>query len=141
MSVRRRRRRPFGITLLALGFLGVGILGWLRFGQALAQWNLLVELDAWPGPLYLAVGGAVWGSLGILVALALAAGSRSGPLLAQGAVLFFLLTYWVDRLISVWIGNPFANWPILLVLSLAAAGLTFWLVTRPANRDFFLGHP
>jgi hypothetical protein len=132
-----RAKRPIWITLLCLFFLVLGILGCLRVWEAVQQWSLLVELKAWPGPLYIVAGGAVWGGLGLLASVALAIGFAWGPILAEAAILIVLASYWVDRTLSVQVGASFVNWPFMLVVSVAGIVYTFWAVSRPASRKFF----
>jgi hypothetical protein len=51
------------------GLLGLSIYGWLRFQQSLSLWKILIQIGIWPGPLYLAISGAVWGMLGLIAVL------------------------------------------------------------------------
>lgn len=129
-----RPKRVFWVRFLALIFLILSLLGWLRLEQALLNQRLLVQLGAWPGPVYIALGGAVWGLAGLPVALGLW-GRRAwaGPA-ARLAALIFLLTYWIDRLWFSAERAPVFNWPFSLGVSIAWLVLVFWITTSLSSR-------
>ncbi len=108
------QRPGFWVRLLAMIFMALAVLGWLRFEQALRDWSLLVQLGAWPGPLYIAAGGAAWGLAGLPPAWGLWTGRAWGALAGLLAGLFFPLTYWIDRLIAQQVSQSFSNWPFAL---------------------------
>ncbi|MCL4559775.1 MAG: hypothetical protein M1281_04055 [Chloroflexi bacterium] len=130
----RENRPGFWVRLLAVGFLFLALMGWLRFQQALESWNLLSQLGAWPGPLYIAAGGAAWGLVGLPPAWGLWTGRDWGPLAALLAGLFFPLTYWIDRLIAQQVSQSFTNWPFALGVTAAWMIFIFVVLARRWTR-------
>lgn len=127
-----RRRRSFWETLLALIFLALSALGWIRFQQALAAWDLLIRLGAQPGPLYIAAGGVLWGILGLAAAVGLWWRAAWGPAAAGAAAIAIPLSYWIDRL---WLSpgaGPFTGWPFVLGVTSAWGILVYLVLARPA---------
>jgi hypothetical protein len=110
----RQSRPGRWVRLLALVFVFLALMGWLRFQQALSGWSLLIQLGAWPGPLYIAAGGAAWGLVGLPAAWGLWVGRGWGALAALLAGLFYPLSYWTDRLIAQQVSQGFSNWPFAL---------------------------
>jgi hypothetical protein len=128
-------RRPFWVSVIAVIFLLLAAVGWLRFQQTLASWNLLSELGVWPGPLYLALSGAAWGMPGLPAAWGLWTGRRWAVRFAWPAAGFYPLTYWVDRLFLTRSPQALAAWPFWLGVSLLWLGLiSVVLICKPARR-------
>jgi hypothetical protein len=119
VPVRERPARmpSFRIRLLALVFVLLSGLGWVRFEQALAHWSLLLEFGARPGPLYIAAGGALWGLAGLPAAFGLLTCRRWGPSLARWIALIYPLTYWADRLLFASAQGGMQNWAFALAVT------------------------
>ena len=132
-----RPKRVFWVRFLALIFLFLSLLGWLRLEQALLNQRLLAQLGAWPGPVYIALGGAVWGLAGLPAALGLWGRRAWSGIAARLAALVFLLTYWIDRLWFSAERMPVINWPFSLGVSIIWLVLVYWITaslsSRPAN--------
>lgn len=126
--------RPWSITVLSLGIAAASLSGWLRFIQALLQWQVLQSLDLSVSALYLALTGALWGLLGLVSAVGLWQGwprARTGTLVLT---LLFMLWYWVDFL---WLKAPEISrrgWPFSLTLSLLGGGLIMLILFLPSTR-------
>lgn len=128
-------RVGFWAKVLAVAFFLLAVMGWLRFEQALQNWNLLVELGAWPGPFYIAVTGIAWGLVGLVPFFGLLRRKSWAPAAARLAAFFFVLTYWVDKL---WIDRSstrLSNWPFALGASLIWLGYTHWVVSRRQHSE------
>jgi hypothetical protein len=130
-------RRPPAVTLLALAFVWAALSGWARLYLAVRDWPLLAELGVAGGPLYLALGGVLWGLLGLPAAVGLWTGKRWAPITARLAAVILFLSFWFDRLLSAWIGTPPPNWIFALVVSVLAMVYTFATLALPASRGFF----
>ncbi|MHB0964950.1 MAG: hypothetical protein ACYC36_00715 [Bellilinea sp.] len=107
-------RRPWWLKLLAFGMLMLSLSGWLRLEQSLARWDDLSQAGLQPGPLYLAITGALAGLAGLVVCIALWRRYRWAPGPTLAVVVGWIIWLWVDRL---WIArSPAAltNWPFLL---------------------------
>ena len=134
-------RRPFGLVLLTLIYLGLALLGWLRMEQAFQNWAFLNELGIQPGPLYLAVSGAIWGFVASTASIGLWTRAHWSYRAAQMAGVLLSLAYWIDRL---WITQPslsFQNWPFEAGFTVFGLGINFWLIHRLVRRGSLPGAP
>ena len=135
-ATNHRPRRPFGVTLLALGVLILAGLNLNRFIEAIRLWGFLSRLLP-VSPLYLAVTGFVWAMAGILIALGLWRGWHWAPRLTRLAVLAYLLYYWLDRLlIENQVGRQ-SNLPFAAGATLAVLVIVFWLLSLRKVKAFF----
>ncbi len=127
MVMAERKARAFGwITrLCALLFLFLSILGWLRFEQAILNWHILVEFRAYPGPVYIAGGGLLWGLAGLAPAWGLWSHRPWGFRLARLVAPMYPLTYWIDKLAFNYDPQGLQNWPFALALTLIYFGLIY----------------
>ncbi len=129
-----RGRRSFWTWLLAAVFLALGALGWLRVQQAVAFWGMLAELKAWPGPLYIAAGGALWGVLGLTAAWGVWRPEKWGAAVGRGAAVLLAATWWIDR---AWLSpgaGPFDGWPFALGVTVVWIGFVFVALARFGDR-------
>lgn len=112
-----RRGRPFPQRVL-MALLGLfAVFGAVRLWAALQSWDALMAFGAQPGPLYLALSGAVT-ALGFLAALAgLVLRGRWSSRAVQIAVVVYAAWFWVDRL-ALHRGDSTENLPFLAGLSL-----------------------
>ncbi len=112
------RRRTFSVRLLAYGLLFFGVMGWLRVGQTIPLWAVLQALGVWPGPLYLAVSGALWGTFSTVAAVGLWLGLRWSRKFTIFTGLFIAVTYWIDRLFLARSSAARAPLPFALILTI-----------------------
>ena len=133
----RRPRRPFPLKLIFWVFALWTLLGWLRFGQALGETDLIIDLVGLGLYGYLLLAGLVWGLLGLPVLWGLLRRARWTPRLLQAAAVVYPALYWVERLF-LW-QDPFAhrNWPFMLLLTAVWFGLVFWGLRSALKRAFF----
>jgi len=126
-------RRPWWLKLLAFAMLVLSLSGWLRLQQSLARWDDLSQAGLQPGPLYLAITGALAGLAGLVVCIALWRRSRWAPGLTIVVLVSCIIWLWVDRL---WIArSPAAltNWPFLLGASAVILTGTIYALHRGRN--------
>jgi hypothetical protein len=132
-SANRRRSsgwRPFSLLLLIFGLLGLSIYGWLRLQQSLALWDILVQIGVWPGPLYLAISGAVWGILGLVAGIGLFLRKNWATRFTQIAILFMAAWYWFDRLVLVRSEAAQTNLVFMGLLTFLAIAFTFAVLRK-----------
>lgn len=94
--------------------LALSVSGWLRLEQSLARWGALSQAGLLPGPLYLAITGALAGLAGLVAGIALWRRTHTAPGLTLVVWVGWIIWLWVDRL---WIARSSAalnNWPFLL---------------------------
>lgn len=106
---------PLSATLCVWLVLMVTAWNGLRLWTALAWQKTLVEFSTNPGPVYVAVSGAVWVVVGLTLAWSLMLGkARAGKMLV-GAAAVYTVWYWSERLI--W-QAPHPNWPFAIIVNL-----------------------
>jgi hypothetical protein len=84
--------------VLCLGFAIFALYGWARMGYAILNWYWLTFSGIHPGPLYIAVTGGLWGLAGLIALAWILLRLPWHRLVGLSAALFFVLTYWIDRL-------------------------------------------
>lgn len=129
-------RRPFSVTLLAIGVLTLAMVGLARAWEAFRLWEFLGSLQVSPG--YLMFTGLLAGVVGLLATLGLWRGMRWGARLALvyvGAVLIF---YWVDRLFITKSQVTEVNTPFAIGVSLLIVLTSTWILFRKPARLFFI---
>ena len=136
-EIKPQIKRSFLLKLLVLAYLLLSLMGWLRLEQALQYWGFLKELGVFPGPFYIAFGGAVWGAAGLACALALWLRRPFAPLLAYTAALFCTLWYWADRLFLAQNSLANLNWPFALGVNLLLLLFIFLVLALPRQKKFF----
>lgn len=127
VSLKRTARRFDPLRILKIfGFALLALNGLLRVQQTLAYWNMLQQLQVWPGGGYLALTGVGLFAAGLIAALALWQRWRQADAVAAAAALLSLAWAWVDRLALSRSPNALTNAPFLLVFSLAVAAVMLW---------------
>jgi hypothetical protein len=111
------------VVLLYLSFAG-----WSRFALAFGLRSLLESIQVSPGPVYLALGGALWGLLGLAGAAFLFMRKLWTRLAVFGVSLVFAISFWADRLFFVRSADLQANWPFALVMTIILLAFSASLV-------------
>lgn len=117
-SSRLPRRYTVYRTLNLVGLIYISLAGWARMGLAVGMRGLLAEIQTSPGPLYMGLGGALWGLLGLGGGVLLFLRGRMARLAGVACALVLALSYWIDRLFFVRSADAQANWPFALALTL-----------------------
>jgi len=139
-------RRPFSVTLVALLVLIITSLNLLRFASSLLQRQFLGSL---PGvsPLYLALTGLVWASIGLALFWGLWRRKRWAPSGVGWGALLYAVYDWLDRIFfSGWLksreplARPPANLAFTAGLTLVTLAFIIWTLSRPKNKAIF-GEP
>jgi len=112
--------------ILATAFLYLALMGWLRLQQALVDWDLLLQFGARPGPLYLAIGGAVWGVLGLAGTVFIYTPRRWTRWAPLGIALLISASYWADFLLFTRSAEMMTNWPFALGVTLLGLLYCAW---------------
>jgi len=98
-SLQPLQKHKFRFWVLWLGYLYICVSGWMRMVTSITDWYWLNQAGLTPGPLYLAITGAVWGLVGLAALAWLLIGWPWSRLAGTAAALVFALTYWLDRLL------------------------------------------
>jgi hypothetical protein len=129
--------RTIELWLLALGLLFVSLSGWLRLQFVVNAWDFLIQTGIYPGPLYHAIGGGVWGLAGLVSAGGLLLRQRWAPAVTQASVVLVSGWYWLDYLLFTRSPDTRDNWPYMLVLTVVCLLLTFIILALNRQRRFF----
>ena len=134
---RQKIKRPFSVTLLALSVLSFAVIYLVRFGAALAEWSFLASLSLSVPPLYLAVTGLIWGSVGLVLYPGLWFGKPWAKKAVFVAAPVYGLYYWLEQLFIMDSPLRNANWPFQIFFSIGLLVIAFWVMRRPAIRNYF----
>jgi hypothetical protein len=104
-----------------------------RFFLGLRLPDLPYTVPRW----YLPLTGAVWGSAALVTGVGLLAGMRWAVGVARVGATAFAAWAWADRLLLVHTEFSLRSRPAAAAITLAALGLTFWVLSRPHVRRYF----
>ncbi len=131
-------RRPTSVTLLALFSLALALWNGLRLVQAISFWNIIIEYEGKPGPLYLAISGGLW----FIAGLSIAWGLWQRKTWAWFAAVFgfggYGSWYWFDRL---FLQEPHSNWPFALASTVFFLSCLGMMLRRSVILFFFQKSP
>lgn len=132
----KKTHRPFGVTLLIAVVLIFTSLNIVRTIAAIQRQSFLHTLDLQVPVSYLAITGAVWGSLGLVLLVGLAARKRWALPLAMILVLGYPLYYWIDRLfIAEWAAFN-SRWQFALGLTGLLVIPAVWILKQAGTRRY-----
>jgi hypothetical protein len=141
-----RPRRPFSVTLLAVGVIIISALSLARFGLALRYWEYLDTLTT-VSPWYLALSGLVWGLAGIPLVWGLLRRKTWAPHLMRAMALTYATYFWLDQVFLQ--DHPLTgaeggarlllpgNWTFEAGLTVALLAFIVWTLNRRATRLYF----
>jgi hypothetical protein len=130
-----RNTRPGSVTLLALGVLMIGGMNFLRFVEAIRQWEFLETLLS-ISPAYLALSGLVWSAAGLALGWGVWRGLEWARRAALPVALAYSAYYWIDRLVISSEGAG-TNWPFSIGLNLILLIWLAWILRRKRVQAFF----
>ena len=117
-------KHPFRVTLLYWLVLSLSAWNGLRLWTALAWRNTLDEFSAQTTSTVIAISGAIWMVMGILLIWSIWQKKAWAAKLLLGAASAYTVWYWSERLI---LENPHPNWLFAVIVNLAL--LVFILFT------------
>ncbi len=134
-----RPGRTFELWVLVIILLVGALEGFLRLQAAVYTWSVLANVGITPGPLYLALSGAIWG-LGLLVAAAgLFFRQRWAAWYTRIAAVALALAYWIDRLTFTRSVDAQTNWPFMAGLTALILAFVFSVLSLDRQKRFFEG--
>jgi hypothetical protein len=141
-----RLKRPWSVTLLALGVLIITVINLARFILSLRYWSFLASQPG-PSPLYLVLTGLVWAVAGSLLLWGLWKPATWAPRLMEAEVLTYALYYWLDLLFvrdHPVNGAPVAvravlpiNWQYSAIVTVICLVYIVWALGRPKVNAYF----
>ena len=129
------RRRPFGVTLLLWLVLSLSAWGAVRLIAALRFWTMLNEFDARLSPLYLAVTGAGWMIVGIVLLWGVFRGTVWTYWAIPVSMSLWIVQYWMER---IFFQFPRANSVFALIATVLLFSLTLFSVFNQKTKDFLI---
>lgn len=132
-----RPRRPPPIKLIMWVFALWSLLGWLRFGRALGEAELIISLVGPSLFAYLLLAGLAWGLLGLPVLWGLRRRKDWAPSLMAAAAVLYPALYWIERLLLWQDPDAQRNWPFMLLLTVLWFGLVAWGLRAAQTRAYF----
>jgi hypothetical protein len=130
MNKNRQPGRSLLLIVLVVGLLFFSLTGWLRLYLSIQDWQLLVSLGLFPGPLYLALYGALVGLFGAGAALSLWLRRPWAPRAVRIGVLAAAAWYWLDRLLFTQSLSSWTNWPFSAGITLICLLFVFFVLAR-----------
>jgi len=132
-----RRKRPFSVTLLAIGVLTLTVAGFVRMGQAITLWNDLKGLSLSVSPLYLVVTGLIFGLAGLPIGWGIWRGLSWAPRFTIGYVIVVLMYFWLDRIFFIRSETGLVNTPFAIGVTILILPGVSWVLFRKRARRFF----
>ena len=90
-------KRPWSVTLLALGVLIITVINLVRLGLSIRYWSFLSSRTG-ISPIYLALTGLIWSAAGLYLIWGLWKAKKWAPRLMQAVGLTYALYYWMDHI-------------------------------------------
>jgi hypothetical protein len=136
----KKTRQPghsFLLIVLVLSFLTFSLTGWLRLYLSIFDWQLLISLGIFPGPLYLAIYGMLTGLIGAVAAVSLWLGLPWAPRIAWIGGLAAAAWYWLDRLLFTQSSSSWTNWPFSAGITVICLLFVLLVLAAQRQREFF----
>ncbi len=135
----QRPGRTFELWVLVIILLVGAFNGFLRLQAAVYTWSVLATIGITPGPLYLALSGAIWGLALLVAAVGLFFRQRWAPLFTHVTVIVLALAYWLDRLVFTRSADAQVNWPFMAVVTVFTLAFVFSVLSLDRQKRFFEG--
>jgi hypothetical protein len=90
-------KRPWSVTLLALGVLIITVINLIRFVLSIRYWSFLSSRSG-ISPIYLALSGFIWSAAGLILLWGLLKPKIWAPNLMYAVALTYALYYWLDHI-------------------------------------------
>lgn len=127
-------KRPFSVTILLWLVLSLTVWSGLRLASAILWWGTLLEFASPPGPLYIALSGAVWLGAGIGLFWGMWQAKPWIQIALLGVAAGLSVWYWCDRLL---LQTPRENWPFALLATVLVLIVLSVCVYLPGTKTFF----
>jgi len=146
IAPKQHESRPFSVTILMLGVLIITMINLTRLVLSIKYWGFL---GSWPeiSPLYIAMTGFIWTSVGALLLWGLWKRKIWAPRLMQAVALTYALYYWLDHILLM--GHPAngtsgairvllpVNWQFAAGVTVICLAYTAWTLGRAKVKAYF----
>ena len=139
-------KRPWSVSLLALGVLIITVINLIRFVLSIRYWGFLSSRSG-ISSIYLALTGFIWSAAGLILLWGLWKAKTWAPKLMQAVALTYALYYWLDHIFlmehSV-IGETGAfrvllpsNWQFSAGVTVVSLAYIVWTLSRSKVKAYF----
>ncbi len=135
----QRPGRTIELWVLVLMLLVGAVDGFLRLQAAVYAWSVLAGIGITPGPLYLAISGALWGLALLAAAGGLFFRQRWAPRYTRITAVVLALAYWIDRLAFTHAADAQVNWPFMAGVTIFILAFVFSVLSLDRQKRFFEG--
>ncbi len=139
-------KRPWSVTLLALGVLIITVINLIRLGLSIRYWSFLSSRSG-ISPFYLALTGLIWSVAGLCLLWGLWKAKKWAPRLMQAVGLTYALYYWLDHIflmdhpVSGAVGAIRAmlpiNWQFSAGVTVVSLVFMVWVLGRTKVKAYF----
>jgi hypothetical protein len=139
-------KRPWSVTLLALGVLIITVINLIRFVLSIRFWGFLSSRSG-ISPIYLALTGFIWSVAGLILLWGLWKAKTWAPKLMQAIALTYALYYWLDHIflmehsVSGATGAIRAllptNWQFSAGVTVVSLAFMVWTLNRSKVKAYF----
>jgi hypothetical protein len=141
-----RVKRPWSVTLLALGVLIIAVINLTRFIMSLRYWSFLASQQSYLS-VYLVITGFIWAAAGGWLFWGLWKPEGWAPKLLEAEALTYALYYWLDLLfvrdhplytapLAIRAILP-ANWQFSAGVTVVCLVYIVWALGRLKVKDYF----
>jgi hypothetical protein len=144
-------KRPWGVTLLALGVLIITVINLIRFILSIRYWDF-PSSRLGISPIYLTLTGFIWSVAGVFLIWGLRKARTWAPKLMQAVALTYALYYWLDHIFlmehsvsgatgAIRVLLP-SNWQFSAGITVVSLAYMVWTLNRLKVKAYFsLGAP
>ena len=93
-----KKKAPFFVTILGYLALILTMFNAIRFGTALAKWDVILDFMPQPGPIYIAATGLLWALCWLTVYLGIKLARKWSGIAFLALSFLYASYYWLDRL-------------------------------------------
>ena len=128
------KKRPFPVTLLLLIVFLYTTWNGIRLFGSIKFWDIMIEYNAYPGPLYLAIISIVWIFAGALCFIGLIKQYPVTITMLKFSSLLYASWYWFDRFIF---RNNHQPYWLPMIFSLIAIAIMIFLLHHKKTKNYF----
>jgi hypothetical protein len=136
---KKRRSRPFSVTLLAIGVLTIAGIHLIRLYQTIQNWDFLAGLPGVP-PVYLALSGLVWAVVGFPLGISLWRGDPTTLPAVRFITAAYIIYDWFNRLFAAYRSSSLSTgfaWEFSALITVILLVWVYWIVSRPRVKAYF----
>ena len=132
------RIRPISVSIMVVLVLFFTAINVIKVITALNSLDFLIVLVPEIPLYYLAVSGATWGIIGLILTFVLFFGRKSSMTLARIAFILYPITYWLEKLLIAERYLIQHRWQFELMITILFIAILFWLLERRQTKGFLI---